>query len=267
MSNKISQHPSLHHSQDINDICRPLHLLNMSYFSHVRIDKNNQFSAICSNPGFTEHYLKNQYYNADIHMANDNLFGDYVIWDAIPLTGQSQKLSQEAMEFGINTTFTIIKNGKDSKNFYHFAANHASKEFNQVCLSNIDLLKLFISHFNNEVSQSKILSSSYDFRFGLDPNAEGFKTAIHENLADIKNIRNAFLREINTNTQHDAILLLSAQKKKCLELLVMGHSTKQIANKLNLSKRTVEHYLDKIREVMNCQNSKELISVYFSAMR
>jgi DNA-binding CsgD family transcriptional regulator len=56
---------------------------------------------------------------------------------------------------------------------------------------------------------------------------------------------------------------LSLQKRKCLTLLVQGSSIKEIASILRLSRRTVEHYLEHLRVIYDCRNSRELVAKYF----
>src|SRR4051794_30499128 len=96
LQNKISQHPNLIHAHDLRELCRPLENLNITYFTHAHVDNNGQFSALTNNPRFSEHYLRNQYYNADIHLAQTSELGNYVIWDAIERYGLSAKMHQEA---------------------------------------------------------------------------------------------------------------------------------------------------------------------------
>src|SRR4051812_36656780 len=97
----LSIHPSLAHARDIEAICRPLQKLNINYFSHVYIDKDKQFSAICSNPAYCEYYIKNRCYNLDIHMADISVLGKYIIWDTLELTGKTAVENQIAEQFGI----------------------------------------------------------------------------------------------------------------------------------------------------------------------
>lgn len=55
---------------------------------------------------------------------------------------------------------------------------------------------------------------------------------------------------------------LTEQQARCLKLLSQGKSSKEIANKLNISHRTVEEYIAKTIEQLGCSSSKELIALY-----
>lgn len=52
---------------------------------------------------------------------------------------------------------------------------------------------------------------------------------------------------------------LSTRELECLFLQLRGQTAKQIAELLNLSKRTVEYYLDNIKSKLGCQNKAEVL--------
>ncbi len=54
---------------------------------------------------------------------------------------------------------------------------------------------------------------------------------------------------------------LTMRQLDCLYHLVKGCSIKQIAKELSLSPRTVEHYIDAIKQKLNCESRVELISL------
>jgi DNA-binding CsgD family transcriptional regulator len=53
--------------------------------------------------------------------------------------------------------------------------------------------------------------------------------------------------------------LLSLRQKECLHFLLMGMSIKQIGLELSLSPRTVGHYLDAVKDKLDCSSRHELI--------
>jgi DNA-binding CsgD family transcriptional regulator len=52
----------------------------------------------------------------------------------------------------------------------------------------------------------------------------------------------------------------SKQEKECLKCLFMGKSAKETADELGLSSRTVEHYLENIKNKLNCNRKSEIIT-------
>lgn len=270
MENKITNHPALMHAQDMMDICKPLLQLNISYFCHVHVSKDNKFSGISNNPAFSEHYLKNRYYNADIHMAQSNHFGDFVLWDEITRTGKSEKMHQEAMQLGVKHAFTIINKHDNGADYYHFANNEISNSINQSYLANWDLLNLFIQYFSEIVSGHSKLKKAYDVKFSLDTskgNYEIFSEALEhftqENrlkfqtlLKEKSLIRHQF-RPLSTPS-HNIFPLLTERERRCLHWLLIGKTAPQIAMILNVSVRTIEKYLANLKSKFNCQTLCEL---------
>ncbi len=58
---------------------------------------------------------------------------------------------------------------------------------------------------------------------------------------------------------NDSEIKFTTREIDCMKLLVHGYSYKRIATMLNLSKRTVEHYSENIRDKLNCHNKQALI--------
>lgn len=264
MKHKINHHPSYSNPQDIADICKPLSALDITYFCHANMDKQGQFSAIGTNPLFGEQYIQNEYYNHDIHTAEDNPFGNFVIWDNISLSGKSYEMDKVAKEFGIDHAFTIIEDSDNGSHYYHFASATKSTAFNQVYINNIDLLKLFIKQFNLQINQSKILSKANDIKFATDINKAGFSTNEHGLLLSTEGRSNfiRFIKDKLPNKISADMLTLSPKRLECFMLLIKGHSAKEIAQQLNISYRTVEHHITTIRQLLGYRNSKELIADY-----
>lgn len=260
MRDKIKKHPALLYTQDIKDICKPLEHLNISYFSHVHVDINGKFSAISNNPLFHEHYLRKQYYNADIHMAQCDNLGKYVIWDHMKCSGQSEKLNQEASEFGVKHSFTLLEKNKDGNNYYHFATHLNDSSINEDYIRNMDLLKIFILHFNQSVSQSKNLHHAYDLTFTIACNQAEF--SLHSEILHQKQQRNLFLKNIKFNSL-ELEKTLSLRELEVLTWLHQGKTLLQIAEILGITEITVKKHVANIKEKTKCYTQFQL-GEYFS---
>lgn len=273
MSSKIIRHPVLIHASDIRDICQPLQKLNISYFAHVNIDRDGKFSAVSNNPEFHKHYLEQEYYHADIHLSGLSASTRFVLWIGLQCSGSSAQMNLDAEAFNVFHTFTIVDKDAVGENFYHFSTHIRDPAFNQTYLTNLDLLQMFIRHFNDKIGQSPQLSASYRIKFALEENKADY--AVNSGAA-LPEQRLAFLNEIAQPTagaKKSRIILIhkeskkpvtiSRQQMKCLDLLMEGHTGKEVAAKLHLSLRTVNHYLEHLRDKLGCKTSKELIAVYY----
>ncbi|MBS0350133.1 MAG: hypothetical protein JSR33_02915 [Proteobacteria bacterium] len=272
MADIILNHPALIHSQDMETICRPLTTLGITYFAHVNVTKQGHFSGISNNAKFAEHYLKNKYYNADIHLAKKHNLGCYILWDSLERIGLSEKMHTEAAQFGVRHTFTIIEKKHLHSNFYHFATHLKNNAINQIYIENIDLLQRFILYFNKVITSSSTLNKAYDIIFKLDHSSQGYTIKEDHKFSKYQDKRLAFINDIQELERNDLfnsspIASLSPQQHSCLKLLSEGYSAKKIAAILHLSSRTVENYLSNLRVILKCRSSKELIAFYYSVLK
>lgn len=77
-------------------------------------------------------------------------------------------------------------------------------------------------------------------------------------LIDKKSILPAFPFDFN---ETDSSTLLSLQQEDCLFYLIQGMTHKQIAKKMQLAPKTIEHYLDAVKMKLNCDTRQELIAM------
>lgn len=55
---------------------------------------------------------------------------------------------------------------------------------------------------------------------------------------------------------------LSARQTECLFYLSQGHTYKEIAREMSISPRTVEYYIEIIRDKTGCDRKYELVSYF-----
>lgn len=263
----LATHPMYVYSKDVSDICRPLNLLGINYFSHVKITDDKDFSALSLNPAFGEHYLRKEYFNADIHLAKAENIGKFVIWDAIEITNDSKQLYQDSVAFGVDHTLTIMDISSQEKNFYHFATNLRDRSINDEYLRHMDLLTNFISYFNNTVMQSKKLSKSYEMKVTVTDKAA---FSIEESFDQVSKQRQKFLAEINKDNEnfYSQILyrikylfgsVLTLREMDCMVHLVLGRTAKATAVELGISRRTVEEHLVNIKNKLKAESKNDLM--------
>lgn len=54
-------------------------------------------------------------------------------------------------------------------------------------------------------------------------------------------------------------IVLSNRQKQCIEHLLKGQTAREIANQLNLSHRTIEHYIELLKIKFDCRNKVQLV--------
>lgn len=256
---KILTHPSIVFANDLQAICAPLKALDIAYFSHARLDKNGSFAAVAIQPEFFKLYLEKKYYDFDIHMAQQRLPEQYILWDSIEMKKESKQLDDDFKGFGLDHTFTIIQETKHGKECFHFAAKPEHYSINNSYLQNLDLLKKFISYFNEKISEHKNLNSAYEIKFKIDQEHGGYFT--NNEFAQIS------YAEFNQKIKSDRIYLnkeqyLTNRELECLYWLAKGKTLDEAAIILKITTRTIKAHIGNIKEKFACYNQFQLGMLY-----
>jgi DNA-binding CsgD family transcriptional regulator len=257
----MSQHPVFTQAQTLADICKPLERFNINLFSHVHINHHSEMTFLNNHPEFIANYYSKKYYHADIYAASQNHFGDFLLWDSLTCTGKSNSMVKDAVDFGHKQFLTLIEKDNTGTHFYYFATPSSSIAMSQVYLSNMDALKAFVKYFKATMQDAKELSAWQDIKLVIEKKHSDIELIVDDQLISV-DTKKEFYHDIS----HQLITHphLSNTQLNCLHLLAMGYSAKEIAEQLNLSRRTVESYLAHVRQVYGCRNSKELIAQYYN---
>lgn len=151
---------------------------------------------------------------------------------------------------GVRQAIHILEVMPDCHHMYTFAFDMQSGELDDVLINQLGLLQDFLVHYKHEAgdiihqAHKKIERISFPSLFELTPKVSNNKI-ISDHFSDQKT---------------GLILNLSPQQKQCLSLLLTGMSAKDIAQKMDLSSRTVEHYLAEIRRKNGYGSIKQLLS-------
>lgn len=255
---KPESHPTFTHASLLADICKPLERFNINTFSHVHCSNNLEMTYLRNQPAFTKIYHSKNYHLADIHTASGH-FGEFILWNDLSCSGKTNNMLKDVTEAGYHQFFTIIEKDATGSHFYHFATDTAATNMSQLYLSNIDALKAFVRYFKNTVKTAKELLSWREIKFKIENKHNDIALPSDQIRISNDHNREAFFREISFENER---LQLSPQQLKCFQALVKGSSIKQISTELNLTYRTVEHYLRFVRTKLKCRSTNELIARY-----
>jgi len=253
----LQQHPAINYAADIRDICQPLQLLDIVYFSHVHIDANQQMSAIANVPEFFELYFNKGYHNYDLHKATQSNGEEYVLWDFVNRKKQSQDMHQDFMSFNQGHTFSIVINNKNHKDCFHFATRLGNESMNGKYLQLIGYFKNFINYFKEKVANHKQILQAYDLKMPLKQNGgfiiEGREYDINQFSESIKTKRTY---SVSNNSY------LTAREIECLNWIAQGKTLAETAIILNITPRTVKAHVNAIKIKLDVTNQFQLGMYY-----
>lgn len=257
----LKHHPSFSHNADFNAICQPIFDLGMSYFSHAQVDiKKKTVVGIGSCPDFLKLYLEKGYHQYDLHMLAAPNSEQHILWDAVERKRESKSLHEDFMSFNRGHTFTIVTRHGDMQECFHFAAKLGDSAMNHTYLQKIDVLKKFILHYKDKISQHKELRAVYDMPLSIDnQNAGHFIENPHESFSADSLEKTMKLKRIYL---HGFDAYITPREFQCLYWLARGKTLEEISMIIHASIRTVKAHVAHMKEKLGCTNQFQLGAMF-----
>jgi len=240
-----SNHPTFSTCKDVIQISKPLKELGIIYFDYTRSDNDGGRIWLTNHASSTERYLTKKYYLCgNVEGLPSKYKPQIVFLDTLP----KQYIYDDVIRsHDIDHAMQIINPQENSCEFFGFATKKGNTGIINTYLTKLDMLKKFCAHFVELaqpliklVEKNKIIlpfhSDSLDF---LDKDDSG--------------------NELNYDSSSICKNLLPKRQLECARLLIAGKKIREIAVCLNLSPRTVEHYLNHLKKKLDCRNKTELI--------
>lgn len=254
----MKQHNDTHFSHTsasyMAEVSKPLAQLELDYYCHDITFSGGKASLLSNRPEVFDFYQNNHFPLTCTDESGRTLGPGWHLCQVLEHKLKSCSVLFPILrnQFQLKNWVHIIKREEDHQHMLSFGFNLNEYDFLHMIVNNGQLLNDFIAAYF-EKSQCVIDEAmQVDNRICLPTMSSIAPTYLDQ-----------FSKEITLkNANNSAPIHLSQQQSKCLIYLFQGMSTKQIANKMNLSARTIEHYLARIRNILGCHSSKELIARY-----
>lgn len=182
------------------------------------------------------------------------------LWPAKILNDIDAELVEK---FEVNAGISLFQKKQNSIECWCFITDNTYEQADLFLLKNIKFLKQFILHFNEQVQD--LIDESIIKTLSLPhlPN-ELISSLLNQNtdlqyITDYKSLNHY---KINLN---GSFIILSKREVECLQNLALGKSIKEIANILEISQRTVEAHLNKIKLKSRIYTRSQLISLFLKS--
>lgn len=230
--------------------------LGITVFGYVRIYNHGTVSWITTCPDQDRFLVESGELSRNPLMNDRNLLKEGFYLDSYnrKFPGCEEFYRDRAKLFQMDHGTVLVKHQKDYIETCCFSGLSVKRPLYQLFMNEQGLFKSFMEHFTNQLdphlleilSQGILLADLKDESHSLDEDALYFSgdRAILLEACGWKNL-----------------LTLSKREKQCLALLKEGHSYSTIGLKLGLSERTVEHYLESVKNKLNLETRTELFLV------
>lgn len=155
-------------------------------------------------------------------------------------------------------SFCVVNKIDKGMELYWISFSETCHIQQKIFLSEFELFKRFVKYFRQQAEPylNPLFQDLYDI--ASDKGSTFHQPTPLLPLHLIPQKKSEFLKKIYKNMDK---VNISKREKELIPLLIQGHSVPFIADKLNLSPRTVEHYKDNLKNKFNCYNSHELIEI------
>ncbi len=248
-------------SQNIGAACHELNSMyeqlfkstGLNNFCYARFDKDRRFTILASNDKFQRTYLENdlpqriyKHYNYD-SLTQGKFFCDDIV---------AHETQQEALDIthacGIRNIMMFNNIQDEYTEIFKFGSPVNANGIRSVYLNHNDFIEDYVTITKkqiNKLMQRHAIPSVY--------------LPLSKPLEKISAVQ----RQVDTNEilaeysqQHHSSIPLSTRETSCLALLMQGASSKQIADELRISRRTVENNINRVMEKLNVSTRIKLLS-------
>lgn len=232
---------------EINELIQPIEkYFGLDSFNYHKTFNDNSQIRLTNKIDWYKHYLSQKLYLQSIfELPAENYSRSRIIWTNI---NTHEVILRNAEMFGIRHGITIVEPDHDGCEFFFLGTTTSNSSTINKYLSNFQLLEKFIKNFK---------SANKDLFMRLHAN-KTMATDWFDNKLKFESInyidKYSFLAELYRYQ-------FTQREIECLPLLIKGCTSKQIAEFLEISHRTVEDYVNNIKHKMNVETKNELISL------
>ena len=252
---KMLQNVSGCYYNKINKACQPLlDHFGISNFSYHKLKQTGEYYCLGNNVRWLEHYFSEKYYLNQPHFRHPRNFQSSVCLSKHILNDEYQNFFQIASEkFNVHFGVVLINKVYDGLEIIGLDANTSSKMHDILILNELPLIREFIKKFVDENQFLIRLLEENQVNMGalIGPKFQNADISVTANLTR----RKQFLKELGIEIPTS----LSIRDKEVLKQLLNGNSAAQISKNLFLSCRTIEHYIERIKNKLVCFSKYELI--------
>lgn len=262
--NELYKHIAYRSHKDIDAICQPLRqYLKIDHFAYQRdvVDHERRLqlslAPLCNNTKFMEFAVS---YKRNTNPAIYNVTAKsqfYLLASFSP-----EYATDISKHVSIHNVFCRqITVNDNQREIFAFGSSENDPCLLNYYFNNIDLIDNFILYFREKAA--KLLQQTWENKI---PSSHPAIYLSENNVINEPNTRQAFLKAVTPKRYfiRDAFgntVTIPAGEVNCLRLLIRGRSGKEIAAAMNISPRTVETYMERVKNRLSCYTRKQLLDL------
>ncbi len=261
---EIQQQLNMIPHADVTTLCQPLRqhfqLQSMDYF---RLYSDGGEINLTTRPEWLSYFFEHKLYqNNAFDLSASHLENGYMLWSDVPEHSNISAIAYE--RYGMTQGFILVRpnHACGYTDFYLLVPESSNDQFEQSCLSNIDLLDSFVKYFTDQTVE--MMATLHRSRIYInDRVSQGVKpeyVPIYRNGIDRQQfISDLSLDGLKVTVGHYSVRL-TGREIEVARLLVHGLTMREMAVLMNISSRTIESHIGNLKQKFNVRTKSHLIS-------
>jgi DNA-binding CsgD family transcriptional regulator len=245
--------------QKIMKICEPFfQTFGVNHFFHQNVNREGLFYVLGTNPDYMHYYVDQKFYDCNPFVHGFGKLNSGIYFVNSVREEEFQSTMRDASEkYNIQHSIYIVENDSYSCNQYAFGIAPGRFDAESLIVNELTLVKEFIKYFNEEMAGH--LQNLRANPVVIGPKKEYYKPNVLPEVQLDSSRRLDFLAKLKVPKNLLSHPKLSNREIDCLKLYLMGKSSSEIAEDLELTKRTIEFYIENIKNKLSCYKKSELI--------
>ncbi len=259
-SNKNSLHYNATRIDRFNDLCGWVVANSpISFVGYFKLFEDGRYLNLCNDLVWQEHFVNKIHHNGDNFQQATEM---------VPLVGNHKFLwpyrlddpvFKDLFDFNIWHGLSIYTRGDNFIESWTFASKPENDQVNQLYINNVRTLEALATHAMGQ--DSDLFDTSDSSRlgrfkqkvnlYGENPSFAGFS------IDNIPLLRGGIM-DAKGN-----YIFLTTRELDTLRLLAQGKTAREAAEVLGLSQRTVESYVDNIKDKAGYRKKSEILDKFF----
>lgn len=242
--------------KEVEQLCQPIfHFFGLKYFELYRVYPDNSFIILTSHPMWIEHYFSNNYFETtDTDCHNRLKQFDFILWNDWPQEDKAVwHITKEAEQFQLTDTITLIFKFPDALNVFSFGAPLDTGSIRGRYLMDMSVLEKFSYYFL--AKSQRLINQANKIKSKLPIMHDKFKR--EDTNEKIQILDTLEITKLYFTVNHEDVFL-SKQETKVAIHYVQGVSAKQMANRLDITHKTIEWHIENIKRKLQCFSKDQL---------
>lgn len=229
---------------------------NLNHFYYYKISNLGGFSFFDSNASWGEYFSAEKLYLGYRYLRHPKYFQDSILLlNSSNVEDENvRKIYDSGREkFDFMTDLKVINRMSDGFEAYGFSSNTSNENQVSLLLSELPMLRLFVKWL--KVDNRFLFSKLEDSQISLvELIGDSFYNNPFSNKSQVIS-KQALLQKMGIEGGES----LTTRESEVIRLVLQGYSAGRVASQLYLSKRTVEHHIERIKQKLRCESKAELI--------